>query len=41
MILVTQDEYYTIAFVMAQMGMFYTMHQMFLPPHERDENDEF
>jgi hypothetical protein len=33
-ILVTQEEFYLAMFVFFQVGLFYTMKNLFLPPHE-------
>ena len=38
-ILVTQQEYYTIGFALFIFCMFYTAKQLFLPPHEREQDD--
>lgn len=39
-ILVTRQEYYTIAFVLFQSCLWYTITVMFRAPHEKDEEDE-
>lgn len=40
-ILVTLDEYYAIGFLLVQGGLFYTMHQAFSMPNEREEDEDF
>lgn len=38
-IAVTAKEYYMIGWVFFNIGMFYTATQIFMAPHEREEND--
>lgn len=37
-IVVTTHEYYAIGFTFSILGMLYTMHNMFLAPHERESD---
>lgn len=38
-ILVTYQEYCAIGFALSIVGLMYTMHNMFLAPHEREQNE--
>lgn len=38
---VTRQEWYQIGFLLFCMGGLYTIKNMFLPPHERDQETDF